>query len=460
LTSLGTQEIGHLAPATTRRGRVTRILRTVLTFSAGQMCLQGLTALTGLCLVRWLSVSDYAQFGFSLTFQQALGLIVDLGVTSAIVALVGDQQRNPAVLGRYMRAGFYLRTRLLVIVSVIGAIIFAYLAARQSWPLTRQTAVFGIVVLGLMAQFWSSIYGVPLILRQRLGTYYGIQAGAALLRLFLILVLQLTNTLGAVSALTVGALAYMCTALLFKRTSAQYWALAATRDSEATRRIIGYITPLAPTIVLMSLQGQLVVLILSYFGVAKPIAEVAALGRLGQLFILLSAFNGIVLGPRFARVDFSRLTRQYLGSVGLTAIVSGAAVAAILMCPSALLWVLGPKYATLSHPLQYVAVNGGLTYICSALWSIHSARQWIYWGGTWAQVGVVIVVQASGITFLDVSTTLGASKLSCFTTAGILSVNIAVGVYSFNKLGKSRTISEPSYLGTSPAIQATGKAAG
>jgi O-antigen/teichoic acid export membrane protein len=227
-------------------------------------------------------------------------------------------------------------------------------------------------------------------------------------------------------------MASLCVALVFRRLSRIYW-LPQDRDSEAIGKILRYIAPLVPGLIFLSIQGQLTVFIVSYFGVAKPVAEVAALGRLGQIFTLLAAFNGMILGPRFARMEQRFLKRSYLRTAGLVSLVALGASSLALFWPASFLWLLGPKYAKLSGALRYVTSAGCLGYISSALWSIHAARQWIYWWSCWYFIGIITIVQVLGIAFLPVSTTLGASILGFCTALAGLSVHIAVGIYSLKK---------------------------
>jgi O-antigen/teichoic acid export membrane protein len=413
--------------------RIMHVLRTLLRFSVGQIAAQIATAVTGLFLVRWLSISGYAEFGFSLTFQSTLGLIVDLGVTAAIIALVGDQYSNRAVLGQYMHAGLALRTRLLAAASLIGAIAFVYLASRQGWPPAKQASVFAIVLFGLVAQFWSSLYGVPLILNQKLGTYYGVQVGAAALRLSCIAGLHRLQLLDSFTALLSGGLASLAIALVFKRLASVYWTSGLDVDAGAMRDVLRYIAPLAPGMIFMSIQNQLTVIIVSYFGVVRAIAEVAALSRLGQVFTLLNAFNAVILGPRFARLDKGRIKRFYVRTALAASGVAVLAGCIPFLWPESLLWLLGPKYANLTESLRLVTSAGCLGYISSVLWSIHSARQWIYWWSTWLFIALITAVQALGIVFLDVNTTIGASKLAFVTALAALLVDMSVGVYSLRR---------------------------
>jgi hypothetical protein len=332
-----------------------------------------------------------------------------------------------------MHAGLALRTRLLAAASLIGAIAFVYLASRQGWPPAKQASVFAIVLFGLVAQFWSSLYGVPLILNQKLGTYYGVQVGAAALRLSCIAGLHRLQLLDSFTALLSGGLASLAIALVFKRLASVYWTSGLDVDVEAMRNVLRYIAPLAPGMIFMSIQNQLTVIIVSYFGVVRAIAEVAALGRLGQVFTLLNAFNAVILGPRFARLDMGRIRLFYLRTVLAATGVAVLAGCIPFLWPESLLWLLGPKYTNLTEALRLVTSAGCLGYISSVLWSIHSARQWIYWWSTWLFIGLITVVQALGIVFLDVNTTIGASKLTFVTALAALLVDMSVGVYSLSK---------------------------
>jgi O-antigen/teichoic acid export membrane protein len=405
----------------------------LLRFSTGQVALQGLTAFTGLCLVRWLAMADYAVFGLSLTLQSALGLIVDLGVTSAIMALTGGQYADRAVLGRYIQAGLHLRSRLLLIGAAVGAAAIYVIGKRQHWPWPTETLVFTVVIAGVLVQFWISIYGVPLILNQHLGRYYAILTGAAALRLIAVLVLRWAGVLTAGPALMAGTAASFGAALTLRRLSRRHWEAAGHVNRQAASKIIHYIAPRAPLVAFQSLQGQMALFAVSYFGSPKPMAETGALGRLGQLFILLNAFNWMVLGPRFARIGKEELRPFYLQTVGIASGVSTLAACAAFLWPGPLLWLIGPKYANLEGPLRYVAAAACIAYVSTLMLVIHNNRQWVYWWSAWLEIGLVLGVQAGSFWALNLGTTLGASQMAFYTSIAILFVQILVGWSSLTK---------------------------
>jgi O-antigen/teichoic acid export membrane protein len=421
------------------RHRIRRHAGTLLRFSTGQLALQGITAFTGLCLVRWLAVADFAVFGLSLTIQQALGLIVDLGVTSAIMALTGRDYQNGSVLGRYIQAGLHLRTRLLVIAAAVGVGTVYLVGGRQHWARPTEVTVFAIIISGVLAQFWITIYGVPLILNQRLGRYYGILAGAAALRLACVVALGSSGALAAGSALVAGTAASFAAALALRHSSRTHWEAARRVDPEAKRRIVKYIAPRAPLVMFQSLQGQAGLLAVSYFGSPKPVAETGALGRLGQLFTLLNAFNWIILGPRFARIGQAQLRPLYLKTVGIAAGVAVLAVGAAFRWSGPLLWIIGPKYAHLEVPLRYIVSAACMAYVSTLLLVIHNNRQWVFWWSAWLEIGLVLGVQLGSFAVLNLGTTLGASQMVFYTAVAILFVQILVGWYSLVKQNAGQT---------------------
>jgi len=56
------------------------------------------------------------------------------------------------------------------------------------------------------------------------------------------------------------------------------------------------------------------------------IAEVAALGRLGQLFFILSSFNSVIIGPYIAKLAQRNLTIKYFQILG------SAVIVAVVLC--------------------------------------------------------------------------------------------------------------------------------
>ena len=81
------------------RGRVRQISGTLGTFLMGQGLVQVLTLATGLLLVRWMAVEEFAMYRSAFAFQFIMGALVDLGLSGSIVAMIGSRRDDPAVVG-------------------------------------------------------------------------------------------------------------------------------------------------------------------------------------------------------------------------------------------------------------------------------------------------------------------------------------------------------------------------
>ena len=92
-------------PASEKISRTRRILKLVLDFVLGQGAIQAIGVLSGLFLVRNLSVSDYAKFGLASAFQATASILMDLGYASTIIPLVGDRVADRAPVGKYRNMG-------------------------------------------------------------------------------------------------------------------------------------------------------------------------------------------------------------------------------------------------------------------------------------------------------------------------------------------------------------------
>jgi O-antigen/teichoic acid export membrane protein len=409
-------------------------LRALLVFGGGQIGLQAVAALSGIVLVRWMSIEAYSKLGLALTFQFSMGLLVELGLGSAVIALIGVAAEDPDLLGRYLKSALYLRTRLLAAVCVLTAGLVAFTGYRQHWSFPEQILIFIGVCGGLYTQLGLSLYGLPLIVRRNLRPYYAVQIGVALVRLGLIIILALVSALNAEMVMLAGSGAGFVGMFVLRYLGRTYCRYPERPDPQVTMSLIRYIAPLIPGVLYISLQGQVAMVVVSYFGLVQPVAEVAALARLGQLFALLTAFNAIVIGPAVAKIeDVLTLTNFYRRAVTGAVLLGGTISVLAIWLPEPLLWLLGPKYAQLRSALRLVVASSCINYLSSVLWSIHAARAWVFWWATWLFIGFLFMVQVFGVLLLPVETTIGASQLGLITSVAVLFVHICVGAYGFRR---------------------------
>jgi O-antigen/teichoic acid export membrane protein len=317
---------------------------------------------------------------------------------------------------------------MLVITLAVAAVAFPLVTWRQEWGAGTKLLLFSAIALAVMFQGWM-MYGSPLLVHRRLRSYYRPQIASAALRLACCLALYAAGLLSAWTAAWLGALAVGFVGLSYRRAARDCVREPAASDAEANRQMLRYLAPLMPGVVFSAMQGQLTVAIITVFGSTEKIAEVSALGRIAQLFLLLSAFNAVLLEPYVARLPAVLLRRRYaqiLGAAVLLAVVIGAAGFAF---PGPLLWLLGPKYVGLERETSWMVLTACISYVSGVMWTMHAARRWVFWWGTVAYIVALLVVQIACALTLDLSQTMPVIWFGTVTALAASGVHSATGIY-------------------------------
>jgi O-antigen/teichoic acid export membrane protein len=400
----------------------------LLSFFIGQPAVQFLNLITGFLLLRWLDVHEYAMLGIALAFQVTINQLTDVGFSGSIVALAGSRGHDPDVLGAYLRSARYWRTRLQNITLLVAAFAFPLFTWNQPWSPLTKTLLFSSVALGVFFQ-GLTMYGAPLLVNRSLRLYYTPQIQSAILRLTLCAFLHALGFLHSWVAALIASLAIGFAGFSYRRSSRPF--LNEPHDSIPTTNaeVLRYLSPLIPGVAFVALQGQILVGISSIFGSTQNIAEVSALGRIGQLFLILGAFNSVFIEPYIARVSAELLPRRYFQILGVALTICAAITFVGFTFPQPLLWLLGKNYAGLQAEIGWVVLSGCLAYLGGVLWSMHAARKWIFWWGTALYIGTMIVTQALCIALMDLSQTFAVIRFGLFSTIAGLSVHLVTAYY-------------------------------
>jgi O-antigen/teichoic acid export membrane protein len=406
-------------------------------FGIWQLAAQVIQLLTGFLLVRWMTVEAYAQYGLALGFQGMLGQLVDLGFSGSIVALVGAQVADREVVGRYVRSALSLRNGFLLIVGPLSGIGFLSIAHQHRWSTVTSVLLFFSIVAYLIFQGWVACYSAPLLMHHEMRRLYAPSVLLNAVKLALCWFVHGCSALGALVVCVLNALSSSATAVLYRSSANDHMAPSIRADSAARREIFGYVTPLLPGMVFYAFQGQIQVFLISLFGQTRSIAEVVALGRLGQIFAFLSSFVGIVIAPYLARVSIDRLGLRYLQVTVLIVAVAGGLSATAFFFSEQVLWVLGPSYAGLSRELRLSVLAASFAFITGALYAFNNARKWVYhWTGVTSIAGLIIIQLIMGA-LLDLSTTRSVLEMSVVAAAYPIIPFAATAIYGFHS-GRKR----------------------
>ena len=394
--------------------------RRLATFTAGQAGVQVLAFVNALLVLRWMGEAEYAKTGVVLGFQTLCTTFVDLGVGGALVALIGRDGVRPAVAGAYLAAGRWWRRLLFVLVVPPAGAAFVALCLRQGWGLGESLVLLGCIALSLHAAALTALASAPLLLHHRLGAFYGSANGGALARLAGLLLLHQAGLLDAVSATALNTAVALGVAWACMRAARPHVDEPARAPAHERREILRYAAPLAPMAAFYALQGQVTTVLVATFGEAQHIAEVTALGRLGQLFAFLSALYSMLVLPYFARVPAAAFHRRYPAAVAATLALAAAIALLAFALPQPLLWLLGPRYAHLGAEVGWMVAASALAFASGALWCIHAARHWVFWSTSVVYVVAVTAVQAAWIAHADMGRTHDVVLLAVLANAAAL----------------------------------------
>jgi O-antigen/teichoic acid export membrane protein len=420
---------------------VLRVGKRAFTFVGAQSSVQVLNATTGLLLLRFLPKAEFAIYAIALGLQGTIGILTDLGFGGAISGLVGTRYRDKKVLGCYIGAASYIRRVLILIVSGIGIVcIFAFRNMKIEGHSNSEVIFLAVAVLvTVQFQAWASYYEVPLLLNDRLVSYYGPQIVAAVLRMATAFVLYCVHFISSTTMVMANTLCIVIMGLSYRYLAKRWIEVPQKLSREHAREMIRFLTPLVPGSVYQALQGQVSLLLITIFGHVGQIAEVAAAGRVGQLFLLLNSSSGVLVGPFFARTPHALFLKRYVYSLCAVGAVALLVAASARCSPALYLILLGAKYNNLTQQVQLVVYASAIGYFTGAMWAVAVARKWIFWWSGSLQIVLLTLIQLICVVFLPLSTSEGVLMMAIFTTCGALAVQILHLIQGMSEHKKAET---------------------
>ena len=416
--------------ASLARGR--RAIQIVVSFFLGQGALQGIQLLTGLLLIRWLSIEGWAQFGLASGFQITVNTLMDLGISGTIIPLVGERRNDRALVGRYMRSARHLRNRMFWIVAPFAAIAFFGIMHKHNWSLYTQCLLLASVLIALFSNGRISYSSAPLFIFGRLREFYIPQTLSGILRFLVYVCLRFAGGLNAWTAAMLSALNATMNGYLLERESRQCIEWPLRDDPSTDRELLQYMLPATPAIIFSAFQSQISLFLITFFGQTTNIAQVAALSKLGQLFTTsMMTFNIVIIEPFVARLSPERLLRTYLGIVAIAVTFCTPFAMVAFLFPKPFLWLLGAKYSSLGNLVGWIVLAACISYLAGLIWIMNRSRRWLFWSGTIFEIVILLATQIAFIALVGVHTTREAVLFTFASSVCYMVTHVYVAVCGF-----------------------------
>lgn len=405
------------------RNRVKLVIR----YLTGQGILQILNVLNGFFLLRWLSIDEQAKFSVAMALQATLGLLGDLGFGGSLIGLIGNQTDDKITIGQYIKGIQYFKNRFLLVSIIIGSSLAFVYYQRHGWSYDF-AAIFGLLLISVYAQSESGYYAALLQIKRNLIDFYRPQIASAATRLLISALLFNWAGLNALLVVMLTTLVLTVNAVWIKRQAKIYYVPAQQVLPTVRRKIGQTLLPVAPLVFFYATQGQLTTFLIGYFGKNQSIAEMGALGRLGQLFVLLGPFNTVVLMPFFARSAPAHLVGRFVGVVGIGILLIIPLCFLAWVAPDAYLLLLGQKYSTVRNNIFLYVCTASIGYLGSLVWVINVSRNWNRWYMTALSMTTTVFVQFYFILEQDLSTTKQVLTLG-FIVSVVAFINASINAF-------------------------------
>jgi O-antigen/teichoic acid export membrane protein len=401
-------------------------------FFFGQGSVQALNLLTGFLLLRWLGVEQYAIYTLLAGFQGTMGVMVEMGLAGSLVGLLAGRKDNLTV-GGYIESAKRYRNIFFAVAVPFTAVAFTLLFLRQGWGWDLGAVLFVALLTNTFFLSWTKYYSVPFLIRHDMTGLYLLQAVFAALRLAGCWLLSLGGVISAAVVAWLTAITTTAMGWAYRRQASPLIEQPDRPDPEKNREILNFIRPLMPATLFYAFQGQIGVLLISWFGKADTIAEVGALSRISQIFILFGAFNTVVVAPYIAKTPRHLLLRRYFGFFSGALGLSACVVSAGFFLPGIFIWLIGPNYSHLAADLGFLLLASCLNLVSGLMWCMHSARKWIFGWGVWLYIATTILVQLVCLKFMALDTVKGILMFSIYTSLAMFSVCVVWAFAGFRK---------------------------
>lgn len=407
-------------------------LRKLASFFLGQGSVQALNLLTGFLLLRWLSVEQYAIYALIVGFQGTVSVLVEMGLGDSLTGLLAGRT-DKATVGGYIQSTKRHRNIIFLFATPLIAVAFIAIFLRQGWALELGLFLFLGLLLNTFFQSWTRYYSLPFFVRHDMAGLYRLQTLFAALRMAGCWFLQVGGVIGAAVVIWLTALTTTAMGLAYRQQAAPLIETPRRPDPEKNREVLNFIRPLVPATLFFAFQGQIGVFIISWFGKVDSIAEIGALGRISQIFVMLAAFKTVVIAPYIAKAPQHLLLRRYLffffSALGFCACV----ILAGFWRPNLFIWLIGPNYSQLSSDLGFLLLASSINLMSGMMWSMHSARKWVFSWTSWLYITATLLVQLFCVKFIALDTVKGVLMFSICTSVAMFAVCLVWAFAGFQK---------------------------
>jgi O-antigen/teichoic acid export membrane protein len=383
-----------------------------------QIFVSGTAILSGIIIVRLLSVEEYAYYTLANTMLSTMTLLADGGISAGVLAEGGKHWKDKQKLGEILTTGLYLRKRFALFSLLISIPILVYLLIEHNASILTCTLVSLAIIPAFLAALSDTLYEVPLKLHQDINklqlNQFLVSLGRLVLTLILLLIFPFT-----VLALIAYGIPRSIGNLNLKKLSGNLADSHQKPNGTSEKQIMQFVKKIMPTTIYYCISGQITIWLISFLGSTATLASFGALGRISSISAILSTIIATLIIPRFARLERKKelIFKMFALDQILIFLPCLSFVLGVYFFSDWILYVLGNDYSGLNYELLLIAISSGLSVMSKATNGLLNSRGMIIPPAI--LISVTILVQVSGVFVFQVSTMKGIIYYS-IATVGVL----------------------------------------
>jgi O-antigen/teichoic acid export membrane protein len=380
---------------------------------SAQAVIQGLGLLTGLIIIRTLSLKEYAYYTIANTMLGAMSVLADTGISTGVMAEGAKVWNDNKKLGEILVTALSIQKKFAILSIGVSIPVLAYLLLRQNagWF----TIIFITIALipGFLAFLTDSVFE---ILPRIKGDIVPLQKNQILVAIFRIvmIVISLVFLPFTAIALLANGIPRIYGNLKLKKIVYKYVNKNENQNEKIKKSIFSFIKKMSPGAIYYCLSGQITPWLISFFGNTQSIAEVGALSRLSMALGLVTTIFAILIVPKFARtLDNKWVLLKRFGVIFLLLFLLCIIVTATTyFFPNAFLFLLGSKFSHLQIELVYSILAACIMLMSNAAFSLYSSKGWLI--NPWLAIIINVIFIVVGAFWFNVSSLIGILLFNLF----------------------------------------------
>lgn len=399
---------------------------------AAQILVQVVGFISGILVIRFLPVEEYALYTLANAFLGTIAVLGDGGISAGVLSQGGKEWQNKKKLGAIVATGLQMRKKFAVYSLLLTLPILAFLLLKNgaSW-----LTVF-LIVITLIPAFYAelsdSLLDIVPKLHQDIPALQKNQVvvgfGRLLLTVSLVFIFPFTFM-----ALIANGLPRIYGNHKLKKIAAPF-ITPQTPDIHVKREIYRTVKRILPGAIYFCLSGQITIWILSIFGNTSSLAQLGALAKFGVALSIIGTMVSILIVPRFARQKEKKplLFRYYLQIVTAVFILLFGTTLTTSIFPDKVLWILGKNYINLETELLYVIIGSGIGILCGVMVSLNMSRNWII--NPILSIFISALSIIAGVFLFEVSELKGVLLFNIFLATVQVGIHGTYGFYRMRNL--------------------------